>query len=33
VETYRERMMEKLGLHDIAGLVKFAIQHGVVSLD
>jgi DNA-binding NarL/FixJ family response regulator len=33
VETYRERMMEKLGLHDIAGLIKFAIQHGVVSLD
>ena len=33
VETYRERMMEKLDLHDIAGLIKFAIQHGVVSLD
>jgi DNA-binding NarL/FixJ family response regulator len=33
VETYRERMMEKLGLHDVAGLIKFAIQHGVVSLD
>ena len=33
VETYRERMMEKLDLHDVAGLIKFAIQHGVVSLD
>jgi DNA-binding NarL/FixJ family response regulator len=33
VETYRWRMMEKLGLHDVAGLIKFAIQHGVVSLD
>jgi DNA-binding NarL/FixJ family response regulator len=33
VDTYRERMMEKLGLGDFAGLVKFAIQHGVISLD
>jgi DNA-binding NarL/FixJ family response regulator len=33
VETYRERMMEKLGLSDFAGLIKFAIQQGVVTLD
>jgi two-component system, NarL family, response regulator NreC len=33
VETYRERMMEKLGLNDFAGLIKFAIQHDVISLD
>jgi DNA-binding NarL/FixJ family response regulator len=33
VETYRERMMEKLGLSDFAGLVKFAIQQGVIPLD
>lgn len=33
VETYRERMMEKLGLHDFASLIKFAIQHDVTSLD
>jgi DNA-binding NarL/FixJ family response regulator len=33
VETYRWRMMEKLDLHDVAGLIKFAIQHGVISLD
>ena len=33
VETYRERMMEKLGLHDFASVIKFAIQHGVVLLD
>ena len=33
VETYRARMMEKLGIHDFATLVKFAIQHGVTSLD
>lgn len=33
VETYRARMMEKLGLQDFASLVKFAIQHGVTSLE
>jgi DNA-binding NarL/FixJ family response regulator len=33
VETYRERMMAKLRLRDFAALVKFAIQHGVISLD
>jgi len=33
VETYRERMMEKLDLHDVAGLIRFAIQHGVISLE
>jgi len=33
VETYRARMMEKLGLQDLAGLIRFAIQRGVVSLD
>jgi DNA-binding NarL/FixJ family response regulator len=33
VETYRERMMEKLGLHDFASLIKFAVQHDVTSLD
>jgi DNA-binding NarL/FixJ family response regulator len=33
VETYRERMMEKLGLDDLAALIKFAIQQDVVSLD
>jgi len=33
VETYRSRMMEKLGIHDFASLVKFAIQHGVTPLE
>jgi len=33
VETYRLRMMEKLGIHDFANLVKFAIQHGVTPLE
>jgi DNA-binding NarL/FixJ family response regulator len=33
VETYRGRMMEKLDIRDVAGLVRFAIQHGITSLD
>ncbi len=33
VETYRTRTMEKLGIRDFAGLVKFAIQHGITSLE
>jgi DNA-binding NarL/FixJ family response regulator len=33
VETYRARMMEKLGISDFASLIRFAIQHGLTSLD
>lgn len=33
VETYRSRLMEKLGVDNLAGLVKFAIQHGVITLE
>ena len=33
VDTYRSRLMEKLNISDIASLVKFAIQHGLTSLD
>ena len=33
VETYRARMEQKLGLHDLASLVKFAIQNGVISIE
>ncbi len=33
VETYRSRMMAKLGVNDVAGLVKFAIQHGLTALE
>lgn len=29
VETYRGRLMAKLGVHDVPGLVKFAIEHGL----
>jgi DNA-binding NarL/FixJ family response regulator len=33
VETYRSRLMVKLGIKDVPGLVKFAIQHGITSLE
>ena len=32
VETHRERIMDKLSIHSIAGLTKFAIAKGMVSL-
>jgi DNA-binding NarL/FixJ family response regulator len=32
VETYRSRLMQKLGVRDITALVKFAIQHGLTTL-
>ena len=32
VETYRGRLMDKLGLGDLPSLVKFALQHGVTQL-
>ena len=33
VDSYRSRLMRKIGVEDMAGLVKFAIQHGVISLE
>ena len=33
VETYRSRIMQKLNIDDIAGLVKFAIKHGLTTLE
>jgi DNA-binding NarL/FixJ family response regulator len=33
VDTYRSRLMHKIGVEDVAGLVRFAIQHGVISLE
>src|SRR5437870_1397027 len=33
IETHRERIMEKLNIHTIAGLTRFAIRNGVISLD
>jgi DNA-binding NarL/FixJ family response regulator len=32
VETYRSRLMQKVGINDLPGLIKFAIQHGITSL-
>ena len=32
VETYRSRIMEKLGVEDITGLVRYAIRHGLSPL-
>ena len=29
VETYRSRIMQKLGVHDVPSLVKFALHHGI----
>lgn len=31
VETHRAQLMERLGIRDVAGLVRFAIRHGLVS--
>ncbi|MBP6940587.1 MAG: response regulator transcription factor [Syntrophorhabdaceae bacterium] len=33
VETYRSHLMQKLGISDLPGLVKFAIQHGITSVE
>jgi DNA-binding NarL/FixJ family response regulator len=33
IDSYRSRMMQKLGVSDYPELVKFAIKHGLISLD
>lgn len=33
VETYRSRIMTKLNIKDLPSLVRFAIRHGLISLD
>lgn len=33
VETYRSRLMKKLGVADVSALIKFAILHGITSAD
>lgn len=33
IETYRSRMMRKLDIRDLPSLVKFAVRHGISSLD
>lgn len=33
VETHRAQLMERLDIHDVAGLVRFAIRNGMISPD
>lgn len=33
VDTYRSRLMAKLGIKDLTGLIKFVIQHGLSPMD
>ena len=33
VDTYRSRLMGKLGVHDLPELVRFAIKHGITPID
>lgn len=33
IETYKARLMKKLGLADLPALVKFAVRHGLTPLD
>lgn len=33
VDTYRSRLMEKLGLKDLSALIKFALQHGLIKAE
>jgi DNA-binding NarL/FixJ family response regulator len=33
VETHRKQLMDRLDIHDIAGLVRFAIRAGIVGVD
>ncbi len=32
VETHRERLMRKLGIHSIAGLTRFAVANGLIAM-
>ena len=33
VETHRQHIMEKVGVHNVAGLTKYAIREGLTSLE
>jgi DNA-binding NarL/FixJ family response regulator len=33
VDTYRSRLMKKLGLKDLSALIKFALQHGLIQAE
>lgn len=32
IDTYRSRLMQKLGIKDVPGLTKFAIKHGIIKI-
>jgi DNA-binding NarL/FixJ family response regulator len=32
IETFRAQIMERLDIHDVAGLVRYAIRQGIVPL-
>jgi len=32
VQAHRANVMEKLGMHDITKLVRFAVRHGLIPL-
>jgi DNA-binding NarL/FixJ family response regulator len=32
IETYRAQIMERLDIHDVPGLVRYAVRHGIVPL-
>ena len=33
IETHRERIMRRLDIHSVAGLTKYAIANGLISLE
>jgi DNA-binding NarL/FixJ family response regulator len=33
VETHRKHIMDKLGLHSVASLTKFAVREGLTTID
>jgi DNA-binding NarL/FixJ family response regulator len=33
VESHRAQLMERLNIHEVAGLVRFAIRTGLVKID
>ena len=33
VETHRSALMQRLGIRDVAGLVVFAVRHGLIEVD
>jgi DNA-binding NarL/FixJ family response regulator len=33
IEAHRGQLMERLGIHDVAGLVRYAIRTGLIAAD